>query len=74
MAAAEPPAAVLPTHSQQQVFSTPTGGPLLQAYITAQSTIFCFVAAAVLYGLGAAVTGTTARIPLVADAAEAQIR
>lgn len=57
-----------------QVLSTPTGGWLLQAYITAQNTIWIFIAAAVLYGIGASLIGQSARIPLVADAAEAQIR
>lgn len=58
----------------EQVFSTPTGGPILQAYIIVQNTIWIFVAAAVLYGIGAALTGQAARIPLVADAAEQQVR
>lgn len=58
----------------EQVFSTPTGGWALQAYITVQNTIWIFVAAAVLYGIGAALTGQAARIPLVADAAEQQVR
>lgn len=58
----------------EQVFSTPTGGPLLQAYIIVQNTIWIFVAAAVLYGIGASLTGQAARIPLVADAAEQQVR
>lgn len=58
----------------EQVFSTPTGGWALQAYIVVQNTIWIFVAAAVLYGIGASLTGQTARIPLVADAAEQQVR
>jgi hypothetical protein len=56
------------------VLSTPTSGWALQAYITAQNTIWIFVAAAVLYGIGASLTGQAARIPLVADAAEQQVR
>lgn len=58
----------------EQVLSTPTGGWALQAYITASNTIWIFVAAAVLYGIGASLTGQAARIPLVADAAEQQVR
>lgn len=58
----------------EQVFSTPTGGWALQAYIIVQNTIWIFVAAAVLYGIGASLTGQAARIPLVADAAEQQVR
>ena len=45
-----------------------------QAYITTQNTIWIFVAAAVVYGIGASLLGEAARIPLVADAAEQQVR
>lgn len=58
----------------EQVFSAPTSGWALQAYITVQNTIWIFVAAAVLYGIGASLVGQTARIPIVADAAEQQVR
>lgn len=58
----------------EQVFSTPTGGWALQAYISAQNTVWLFVAACVVVGIGASLTGNTARIPLVADAAEQQVR
>jgi uncharacterized membrane protein len=58
----------------EQVFSAPTAGWGLQVYIMMQNTIWIFVAAAVLYGIGASVTGQTARIPIVADAAEQQVR
>jgi hypothetical protein len=58
----------------EQVFSTPTSGWGLQAYITAQNSVWIFIAASVLYGVGASVLGQAARIPLVADAAEQQVR
>lgn len=58
----------------EQVFSTPTGGWALQAYITAQNTIWIFIAVCVLYGIVSSLLGQAARIPLVADAAEQQVR
>jgi hypothetical protein len=57
-----------------QVLSTPSGGVALQAYITAQNTIWLFIAAAVTYGIVSCAFGRIARIPLVADAAEQQVR
>ncbi|KAF6265000.1 hypothetical protein COO60DRAFT_1481891, partial [Scenedesmus sp. NREL 46B-D3] len=56
----------------EQVFSTPTGGWGLQAYITAQNTIWVFIAVCVVYGVISSLLGQAARIPLVADAAEQQ--
>lgn len=56
------------------MFSTPTGGWALQAYITAQNSIWIFIGVAVVYGMGASLLGQSARIPLVADAAEQQVR
>ena len=32
-------------------FGSPTGGPLLSAYITAENTVFLFAAVSVAYGL-----------------------
>jgi uncharacterized membrane protein len=58
----------------EQVFSTPTGGWGLQAYITAQNTIWVFIAVCVVYGVVSSLLGQAARIPLVADAAEQQVR
>jgi hypothetical protein len=50
------------------------GGPGLQLYISAYNTIFFFVVACVAFGVGSCLAGLTARLPLVADAADAQIR
>eukprot|EP00879_Flechtneria_rotunda_P002789 GHRR01002998.1.p1 GENE.GHRR01002998.1~~GHRR01002998.1.p1 ORF type:complete len:212 (+),score=45.30 GHRR01002998.1:166-801(+) len=58
----------------EQVLSTPTSGWGLQAYITAQNTVWIFVAACVAYGIASSLLGQAARIPLVADAAEQQVR
>ena len=58
----------------EQVFSTPTTGWGLQAYITAQNSIWIFIAVCVVYGIASSVLGQAARIPLVADAAEQQVR
>lgn len=58
----------------EQVFSTPTGGWGLQAYITAQNSIWIFIVVCVVYGIASSLLGQAARIPLVADAAEQQVR
>lgn len=38
------------------------------------NTIFLFLFACVAYGMGSCATGQTARLPIVADAADAQVR
>lgn len=58
----------------ESVFKVPMGGPGLQLYITLQNTIFLFLLACVAYGAGSCIVGQTPRLPLVADAADAQIR
>ena len=50
------------------------GGPGLQLYITTYNSIFLFLFACVAYGVGSCLVGQTARLPLVADAADAQVR
>ncbi len=52
----------------------PMGGMGLQIYIQAYNAIFLFVLVAVAYAIGSNIVGSTARIPLVADAADAQTR
>ena len=52
----------------------PMGGFGLQLYIQAYNAIFLFVLVAVVYAIGSNIIGSTARIPLVADAADAQTR
>jgi hypothetical protein len=49
-------------------------GPGLQIYITLSNTIFLFLLASVSYGVGSCLVGQTARLPIVADAADAQVR
>ncbi|KAL4856315.1 hypothetical protein ACK3TF_003128 [Chlorella vulgaris] len=56
------------------VFRPPTGGPGLQVYISGYNTIFLFLFACVAYGVGSCLVGQTPRLPLVADAADAQVR
>ncbi|KAI8464447.1 MAG: hypothetical protein J3K34DRAFT_491508 [Monoraphidium minutum] len=65
---------VLPRLLEQLVSPPTTAGAALQAYIGAQNTIWVAVAACVAFGAGGALLGKEARIPFVADAAEAQIR
>ena len=50
----------------------PMGGAGLQIYIQIYNGIFLFILASVAYGVGSCIAGRTARIPLVADAADAQ--
>jgi uncharacterized membrane protein len=57
----------------ESLASPPAQGWGLKAYITAQNSIWVLVAAVVAYGVGCAVLGKTARVPFVADAADAQI-
>jgi hypothetical protein len=52
----------------------PMGGVGLQIYIQVYNAIFLFVLVAVVYGIVSSLIGQTARIPLVADAADAQTR
>ena len=58
----------------ESLVTPPTAGWGLQAYISAQNTVWLFVTACVLYGVGASLLGQTARIPFVADAADQQVR
>lgn len=45
-----------------------------QAYITSQNTIWIFVAASVVYGVGSALLGQRGSIPFIGDAADQQVR
>jgi uncharacterized membrane protein len=65
---------VLPRLLEQLISPPTTAGLALQAYITAQNTIWVAVTAAVAFGIGSALLGREARIPFIADAAEAQVR
>jgi len=57
----------------ESLASPPAQGWGLKAYITAQNSIWVLVAGVVAYGVACAVLGRGARIPFVADAADAQI-
>jgi uncharacterized membrane protein len=65
---------VLPRLLEQLVSPPTTAGLALQAYISAQNAIWLAVTAAVAFGIGSALIGREARIPFIADAAEAQVR
>lgn len=45
-----------------------------QIYVEASNTIFLFVAICVAYGMGACAVGQTPRLPLVAEAADSQVK
>ena len=57
----------------ESVVRPPTAGPLFQAYVTLSNTAFLFVLACFLAGVGASLAGKSVRLPLVADAADAQV-
>jgi hypothetical protein len=50
------------------------GGPGLQLYIVAYNTIFIFMFASVAYAVASCMAGRNARLPVVAEAADAQVR
>ena len=57
----------------ESLASPPAQGWGLKAYITAQNSIWVLVAATVVYGIASALLGKVARVPFVAEAADAQI-
>ncbi|KAL6750818.1 hypothetical protein V8C86DRAFT_2796564 [Haematococcus lacustris] len=65
---------IIPQVLLSSLFNNPGSDPLaLQTYITAYNTIFLFVAVSVAYGMGASLVGQSARLPLVAEAADKQV-
>ena len=56
------------------ILKPPMGGPGLQLYITLSNTVFLFVVACVAYSVGSSLVGKSARLPIVGEAAEAQVR
>lgn len=56
------------------IFKQPTDELGMQAYMGAFNTIFLFVTISVAYGMGSCLVGQTARIPLVSDAADTQVK
>ncbi|GBF93270.1 hypothetical protein Rsub_06002 [Raphidocelis subcapitata] len=65
---------VLPRLLEQLISPPSAPGLALQAYITAQNTIWIAVAACVAFGMGSALLGREVRLPFIGDAAEAQLR
>jgi len=65
---------ILPGLFESVLKIRPMGGLGLQLYIQVYNAIFLFIFAAVVYGIVSSMIGQTARIPLVADAADAQVR
>ncbi|GBF92318.1 hypothetical protein Rsub_05520 [Raphidocelis subcapitata] len=50
------------------------GGLGTELYITSSNTVFLFAAVCAAYGMGACAVGQMPRLPLVADAADSQVR
>lgn len=65
---------ILPGLLENVLKIRPMGGIGLQIYIQIYNAIFLFIFAAVVYGIVSSMIGQTARIPLVADAADNQVR
>ncbi|KAG2488538.1 hypothetical protein HYH03_012857 [Edaphochlamys debaryana] len=66
---------IIPNVVLNDVWKAPVGDDLgLQAYILVYNFLFLFVATSAAYGMGSSLVGITARLPLVADAAEAQVQ
>ncbi|CAK0787784.1 hypothetical protein CVIRNUC_011006 [Coccomyxa viridis] len=58
----------------EQIVRPPMGGAGLTIYIQVYNSIFFFVFASVLYAAGCCLAGQVPRLPLVADAADQQVR
>lgn len=58
----------------EYVFGRPSGGPMLGPYIIFYNTVFLFILVSCSYGIGSSLTGTWARLPFLADAADNQVR
>jgi uncharacterized membrane protein len=58
----------------EQLITLPRSGPGLEAYIWCNNAIWIGMAAAVVFGVVFSLLGQTARIPLVGDAADQQLR
>jgi len=65
---------IIPQLLLDTVFHAPEGGLGLQAYVSSTNTVFLFVAICVAYGMGSCAVGQTPRLPLVAEAADSQVR
>ena len=65
---------ILPGLLESVLQVRPMGGAGLQLYITLYNTIFLFIFACVAYGIGNCMGGRMGRLPIVAEAADAQVR
>jgi hypothetical protein len=65
---------ILPGLVESVLRFRPAGGPALQLYITTYNSIYLYLFACVVYGVGAALAGREARLPFLAEAADAQVR
>ncbi|GFR41757.1 hypothetical protein Agub_g2513 [Astrephomene gubernaculifera] len=65
---------IIPQVILNDVWKAPGDEVGLQAYILAYNTLFLFTAVCSAYGMGSSLVGLTARLPLVAEAADAQVR
>eukprot|EP00879_Flechtneria_rotunda_P003855 GHRR01004095.1.p1 GENE.GHRR01004095.1~~GHRR01004095.1.p1 ORF type:complete len:226 (+),score=37.11 GHRR01004095.1:287-964(+) len=65
---------IIPQVLMDDVVHPPPGGAGLQLYESGTNTIFLFVAVCVAYGMGSCAVGQTPRLPLVAEAANQQIK
>ena len=65
---------ILPGLFESVLKIRPMGGTGLQIYMTLYNTIFIFIFACVAIGIASCLAGKNARLPFVAEAADAQIR
>ncbi|GIL86018.1 hypothetical protein Vretimale_9059 [Volvox reticuliferus] len=65
---------IIPQVILNDVWKAPSDELGLQAYILAYNTLFLFTAVCSAYGMGSSLVGLTARLPLVAEAADYQVR
>ncbi|KXZ50442.1 hypothetical protein GPECTOR_16g616 [Gonium pectorale] len=65
---------IIPQVILNDLWKAPTDEVGLQAYILAYNTLFLFTAICAAYGMGSSLVGQTARLPLVAEAADMQVR
>ncbi|KAK9832642.1 hypothetical protein WJX81_006487 [Elliptochloris bilobata] len=58
----------------ESLFRPPMSGLGLQLYINAYNSVWLLVFVCVVYAVGSCLAGNTARLPLIADAADQQVR
>jgi hypothetical protein len=65
---------ILPQVILNTLFKQPEDGIPLQMYMSTYNTVFLFVAVCSAYGIASCAVGQSPRLPLVADAADSQVR